>query len=87
MIVTPLVETVRFCQSLGDPYNSQCTIQWLSPTAVNICNLSGSFTRDMHNALYQHLADLGVNRATYVRFKNGQWIEYEIPASKQTPED
>ena len=80
MIVQPLIETVKFCRAVGDSYDSQCTIQWLSPTSVNICNLSGSFTRAMRRSLEKYLVGQGVTKATYVRCRNGVWFEYEINA-------
>ena len=83
MIVQSLVETIKFCRAVGDPYDSQCTVQWLSPSTVNICNLSGSFTREMRKELESYLIGAGVTKAVYVRCRNGVWSEYEINASPQ----
>ncbi|OMH39801.1 hypothetical protein [Motiliproteus sp. MSK22-1] len=83
MIVQSLVETIKFCRAVGDPYDSQCTVQWLSPSTVNICNLSGSFTREMRRQLESYLVGAGVTKAIYVRCRNGVWSEYEINASPE----
>ena len=75
MIVEKLVEVVKFADHYGQPYDTQLTLEWITPEWVAIKNLSGVVTKEYHKQLIKYLKECGVKKTTYFRYKEGHIYE------------
>ena len=71
MIVEKVTEVMKFADYHGAPYDTQITIQWITPAWVNLKNLSGNFSESRKEALHSYLREQGAEKVTYIRYKNG----------------
>ena len=81
MIIEKVTEVIKFAEYNGAPYDTQITIQWLSPTWVNLKNLSGTFSKDKRDQINDYLAEQGVKKVNFTRFRNNKWITFELEVS------
>jgi hypothetical protein len=78
MLIETITETAKNARFAGADYDTQLTIQWLSPVRVNLKNLSGTFTREFRRELADYLRKKGVQHVTYTRVRNGQWVTFDV---------
>tara|TARA_R110000803_G_scaffold13482_9_gene37946 strand:- start:23253 stop:23516 length:264 start_codon:yes stop_codon:yes gene_type:complete len=84
VIVERVTEVIKFADYLGGPYDTQATLQWISPTWVNIRNLSGTFNKKRRREIQDYLQKLGVERVTYIRYRRGSIVEHTVEVGKWT---
>lgn len=79
MIVEKLTEVVKFAPYYGAPYTAQVTLQYLAADWVNLKGLQGEFDKQMRRELVDYLRVQGVKKATFTRYRKGEWVTYTRP--------
>ena len=83
MIIEKVTEIVKFTEKYGEDYDTQMTLQWITPEWVYIKNLSGIFSRLKREELRQYLISQGVKKVTFTRYRRGERKDYEISMDRE----